>query len=912
MKTAIFLCLSAWWLTACQPTAELVNLTAEYLENPIGIDAPAPRLSWQLRGPERGLAQSAYEINVWTEEPGSSRRRYVWQTGKVFSPQSLHIPYGGEPLESGCRYYWQARVWDRHNEVSRWSEPALWQMGLLDAAEWQAQWIGLDVPYEEPRDDRRRLSARLLRREIELAKPVAQATVFLSGLGFSELYINGQRVGDRIMDPTHSNCDRRVPYVGYDVTGLLREGPNALGVILGNGRFFAPRVVRPAPTPSFGFPKMLLHMDVLYADGSRETFVSDGAWKITDQGPIRANNEFDGEEYDARMEQPGWNDLGFDDAAWQPVQMVEAPHGELFPQTQEPMRVIETLRPVSIRKLGAGKFLADFGQNLYGMCRIRVKGEPGTRIEIRSTFDLHPDGTIDMAPNRSALSTDVYTLKGGGTELWAPRFRGQGTRYAEVSGWPGELGPDDIELLVVHSDLKKTGSFACSDSLVNRIYENMHRTVRMQERGLPMDPDRDERQAWLSVSEMTSETEGYMYNVAAFYENFLAETRADQRADGCIADAGSLWAWSYTGDPCWPSVITTTPWSNYYMYGDARTVELCYPVMKRWVEYLLGRTDADHIYRQGTYSDWVDAFTMDQTADPFGATPKFLLSTAYLYYNLKVVERTARFLQRPEEADFFAAEAAKVKEAFNGAFLDRESGRYEGDTQAGYALAFEFGLVPDECREQVAEQFVRNILVDHDGHLTVGCPGTKWLMQALTNIGRTDVAYTILTRTTRPSWGYMVSVGGTSIWERWDCNTASPGMNGQSQTILAGYLGAWMYRTLAGIAYDPTDPGFRHIVMKPEPAADLTWVNASFESLYGVIESRWKIENGRFLWDVTVPPNSTATLYLPTSNAASVTESGHSADRAAGVEFVAQQGSRAVYTLASGRYSFGADYTPES
>jgi alpha-L-rhamnosidase len=470
------------------------------------------------------------------------------------------------------------------------------------------------------------------------------------------------------------------------------------------------------------------------------------------------------------------------------------------------------------------------------------------------------------------------------------------------------LKKDDVEFLVVHSDLRQVGEFTCSNELVNNIYANMVRSVRMQERGVPMDPDRDERQAWLSVSEMTSETEGYMYNVAAFYESFLGEARIDQSEDGCISEAGSLWHWD-TKDPCWPAVVTTTPWSNYRMYGDTRILEDNYEMMKKWVNFLEQWMDADFVYRKGTYADWVDAYAMDEkVAPPFGGTSKELLSTAYLYYDMKMVAKTAAFLNKTEDAVYFNALAQKVKEAFNKAFLDTKTGVYLNNTQAAYAMAFEFGLVPDDFKQKVADRFVQNILVEHKGHLTVGCPGVKWLMQALTHMGRTDVAYTILTQTTRPSWGYMVKKGGTSIWERWDRDTQTPGMNGQSQTILAGYLGAWMYQTLGGIAYDPEQPGFKNIIMHPEPVGDLKWVNASFESLYGLIKSDWKCENGLFSWKVTVPPNTRATVYIPANDAASVKESGLKIENNAYIKFIRMGDNAAIYEIGSGDYIFSSNY----
>ena len=898
----IFFCFSV------KADVKVKELRLEFLENPLGIDVINPSLSWQLNSQDKGVLQVAYEIRVEKSRPaGLANTKYAWQTGKIISGQSLHILYAGKPLESMQKYYWQVRVWDNKGNVSPWSDIAFWQMGPLHKDDWKGKWIGLDVKYTSPVNDHRRLPARMLRREFNISKHVANATVFLSGLGFSELYFNGKKVGDRIMDPTHSNYNKRVMYSSYDVTKYIGSGQNAVGVMLGNGRFFAPRIKIPVATPNFGFPKMLMQMLIQYSDGSTQLIVSDSKWKVTDKGPIRANSEFDGEEYDANMEQPGWDKAGFNENGWQPAQLVAAPAGKLVAQMQEPMRIVERLKPDSIYRSNDGGYVVDFGQNLYGMCQIKVEGPKGTKIVVRPTFDIDSTGNINMAPNRSALSTDIYTLKGNGVEVWAPRFRGQGTRYAEIAGWPGTLKKDDIEFLAVQSDLEKVGEFTCSNDLVNKIYANTLRTVRMQERGVPMDPDRDERQAWLSVSEMTSESEGYMYNVAAFYNNFLAETRSSQRENGLLSEAGSLWLWN-TKDPCWPAVITTTPWSCYYMYGDSSVLLENYPAMKKWVLYLQENIDSDFVYRKGTYSDWVDAYSMDKKTSDNGGTSRELLSTAYMYYDLKTVEKTARFLGKKEDANYFNTAAQKVKDAFLKTFFDPNTNTFLSETQTSYVLPIAFDLVPKQDEDKVIDNLVNDIMVKHNGHLTVGCPGLKWLMQTLTDQGHTDVAYTILTQTTRPSWGYMVNEGGTSIWERWDRDTRDPGMNGQSQTILAGYLGAWMYQTLGGINYDTKEPGFKNIIMHPEPVQDLKWVNASFKSLYGSIVSDWKYNDGTFNWKVTVPPNTTATVFIPTNDKASLKEGTHSINEEYGIKFIRMENAAAVYEIGSGSYEFSSSF----
>ena len=399
-----------------------------------------------------------------------------------------------------------------------------------------------------------------------------------------------------------------------------------------------------------------------------------------------------------------------------------------------------------------------------------------------------------------------------------------------------------------------------------------------------------------------------MYDVAAFYTSFLGECRIDQREDGCLSDAGSFWQWSRFGDPCWPAVVTTTPWSCYLMYGDRRILAENYPMMKHWGEFLEKQLDPDFVFRKRTFGDWVDAYTMDGKAPDNGGTSNSLLQTAYVYYDFSLIAKIADLLGKPEDAAHFRATAEKVGAAFHKTFFDPKTNTYESKTQTSYVLPLAFGMVPPEDRQAVIDNLVNDILVAHHGHLTVGCVGIKWLMQTLTEIGRTDVAYTILTQTTRRVGATWSSKDGTSIWERWDRDTRDPGMNGQSQTILAGYLGAWMYQTLGGINYDPQQPGFKHIIMRPEPVGDLRWVRASYKSAYGTIVSDWKIEDGKFIWNVTVPPNTTATVYVPSKKGATITEGGKPADQSSGLKLLRYEDGAAVFSAVSGQYSFRSQY----
>jgi len=784
-----------------------------------------------------------------------------------------------------------------------------WRRAGFDDSRWvQAKALG---PYgmapwgSVGSEEHRRLPARYLRREFPVEKKVKRATAYVCGLGFFELYLNGRRVSDHVMDPALSNYGKRDLYVTFDVTEYLNPGANAVGVILGSGRFFAPRINVPFPTPSFGYPKLLLQMNVEYEDGSVTELVTDERWKITANGPIRANNEFDGEEYDARREMGGWSDAGFNDDDWQPAQLVKPPEGQLLAQMFEPMRVTEVLKPVAITNPKPGVYLADFGQNLYGAVRLKVRGPAGTRVQLRTSFTRKSDGTIKMEDNRSARSTDLYILRGGGEEVWAPRFRGQGTHYAEVTGWPGVPTADNFELLVIHTDLEKAGAFACSNDLLNRIYTNVVRSARMQERSVPLDPDRDERQPWLGHPAKTSESEGYLFNVAPFYLNFLAETRVDQRADGNLSDGGSVWD-MHTGNPIWPSVVTILPDWAYQFYGDRRFVEQNYEMARKWMLFQQQRSLGPDFTSKddGGYGDWVDAASMDGHGPDSGSTSRPLMNTAYIYHNFRLVARMAALLGRTDDAASFASLAEKVRAGFLQRFFNSKTATCESKTECSYALPLAFGLVPPEFHDAVVSNFVAEIMVRHQGHTTVGLTGMQWFMQVLTDIGHPEVAYTVATRTNRPSWGYMLSKGGSSVWERWDQDTRDPGMNGESQMILAGNLVAWLYQTLAGINCDPAQPGFKHIILRPRPVGDLSFVKAWHKSLYGFINSSWQREAGQFTLEVTIPPNSTATIYVPAKDAARVLESGQPASKSSGLKFLRMEEGNALFEAGSGHYSF--------
>ena len=753
----------------------------------------------------------------------------------------LHVEFvQGDPLEVATDEEWQTST-----DSKSWT--AARPLGALGMAPW-----GTIL-------DARRLPARYLRREFAITKKVKRATAYVSGLGFFDLSLNGAKVSENVMDPALSDYAKATYVVTFDVTNQLHMGANALGVILGNGRFYPPRLEIPAHTTAYGCPRLLLQLEIEYEDGTRSAVISDETWRLTAQGPIRANSEYDGEEYDARLEMPGWNRAGFDDAKWEQAQVVAAPGGALTAQMIEPMWVTQIIHPVAITNPLPGTYIVDMGQNFYGTVRLRAAGAAGTQVRMTSAYSLNPDGTLKTADNRSARATDVYTFKGIGMEAWNPQFKGQGFRRVQVTGFPGTPTVDNFEGLVIHTATEPVGEFQSSNDLVNRIHQSLWWGMRMFLRSAPLDPDRDERQAWVGDPAKDAESEAFNYNVKPFYAKWMDDVERSQRADGSLPDVSMYWTW---GDGVeWPSVFTIIPdWFVDY-YGDRRVAETHYAGMKTWVVAMRRHELPDGTLKGTSYGDWCDTYSMDGKAPDTGGTPRELVSSAYQYHNYRIMERLAESMGHAEDRRVFTDLADKLKEAFNRKFLDSQTHTYQGGTQTGYVLALAFGLAPAEQRDALIANLIDDIMVMHRGHLSVGLVGMQWLMQTLTDIGRPDVAWTIATQTTRPSWGYMLSKGATTIWERWDFDTRDPGMNSEALLIQAGNLDAWFYQTLAGIR--PAAPGFKKIHIQPAIVGDLTWVKGHFDSPYGRIVSDWKIEGNRLTMDVTIPTNTTATIVVP-------------------------------------------------
>ena len=815
----------------------------------------------------------------------------------------------GEPLVIRTDEQWK---------VSSVEEPG-WNTLAFDDSKWVAAKVlgpaGMEPWGETLTAESRRQPARWLRKEFAVEKKIQRATVSYSGLGLSELYLNGAKVGDEVLSPALAQYDKTIFYVTHDVTQQLRSGANAIGAVLGGGRFYADRSKVYAGTASFGWPKLLLNLHIEFTDGSVSEIVSDASWKLTLDGPIRANSEYDGEEYDARRELGDWSKPGYKGVAqtsksavsqvsklaarsnsrraadlevgdtagletgatWQAAQPVSTPTGALAVTMAEPMRVTGTLKPIAVSEPKPGVFIFDMGQNMVGWCRLHVSGKTGDTVQLRHAETLKDDGTLYMANLRGARVTDTYTLRGGKEETYEPRFTYHGFRYVEVTGFPGKPTLASLEGRVVNDDLPVAGEFSTSNDLLNRIYTNIVWGTRGNYRSIPTDcPQRDERQGWLGDRSEECRGESYLFDMSKLYAKWLRDISDAQRPSGSVPDVAPA-SWPiYSDNVVWPSTLVIAPGVLHRQFGDTSAIAARYDSMKRWLEYMSGFFK-DGIIAKDSYGDWCvppEDLQLIHSQDPARQTDKALLATAYFYYDLKLMERYANLLGKLADVSHYGKWAYQVKTAFNVKFLNRERGCYDNGSQTSCVLPLAFDLVPGDMIGPVFNHLVDKIENETHGHIGTGLVGGQHLLRVLTEHGHADLAYTIAAQKDYPGWGYMLANGATTIWELWNGNTADPTMNSGNHVMLVGDLVIWFYENLAGIKADPDQPGFKHILMQPLPVGDLKFVKATHRSPYGLIASEWHKDGNTFDWQIEIPANTTATVVIPAMPKQLVTENG--------------------------------------
>ena len=885
------------------------NLKCEWLVNPLGIDVTAPGLSWQLQSTQRNLQQTGYYIMVASsKEKLQKNEADIWNSGKINSNASIHIPYKGKALASRMSCYWKVKSFTNKGE-SAWSEAACWTMGLLNKPDWKAKWIGYDKASAwDSITQWSRLSARYFRKQFQPASAIKGATVYIAGLGLYELYLNGKKVSDNVLTPAPTDYRKSVLYNTYDITNEIRSGSNTIAAVLGNGRYFTMRqAYKPKKINTFGYPKMLLQLEIEYMNGTRQTIISDESWKLNVDGPIRTNNEYDGEEYDATKEFAGWNNAGFNDAQWIKPQLVQAPAGRLTAQMNDPMKVMRTIQPVSIRKINAGKSILDMGQNFAGWVNMKVKGSIGDKVLLRFAESLQPDGNLYTANLRDAKVTDSYTLKGAGEEDWHPSFVYHGFRYVEISGYPGEPSVNDFEGELVFDSIETTGSFTCSDSTINAIVRNAWWGIASNYKGMPVDcPQRNERQPWLGDRATGSTGESFLFNNAALYAKWLNDIEEAQTAEGAIPDVAPAF-WNYYSDNVtWPGTYILVADMLHRQFGDERSIVKHYTSMKKWMGYMQHKYMKDVIVTKDKYGDWCvppESLELIRSRDSLRNTNGELLATAYYYRLLQIMKRFAVISKKNNDRPVFDKLAARIRKAFNKKFFNASLNQYDNNTVTANLLPLYFGMVEDDKRQAVFDNIYKKLQANNM-HISTGVIGTQWLMRGLTEYNRPEAAFALAGNTTYPSWGYMIGQGATTIWELWNGNTANPQMNSQNHIMLLGDLLIWMFENLGGIKTNDSLPAFKQVIMKPSFVDGLQEANAGYQSLYGKITSHWKKQADKLTWDIEIPANASAIVYLPAKSANDIMESGENVLKIAGIKLIKWENGVAILKAGSGRYQF--------
>jgi len=886
----------------------IAHMTCEYRINPLGIDVLRPRLSWKLKSDQRGVHQTAYQILVASDKASLNKNsNLIWDSGKIKSDQTIHVPYDGPLLTSGQRAYWIVRVWDQSNtEVG--SSTAWWEMGLLEQTDWQAQWIGAPF-WGGPRTSS---PAPHVRKEFTIQKQIISARLYATAIGLYECYINGERIGDDLLTPGWTDYFKRIQYQVYDVTEYLHSGTNMLGAILGDG-WGVGHIAWLGRQHYVDRPQFIAQIIIAYSDGSNEVIATDKSWKVT-QGPILESDILMGEGYDARHELTGWTNPNYNDSAWWMVETFDDWDAALVATNGPAVKRQEELKPVAINKIPAlnPPWIFDMGQNMVGWVRLFVRGKRGTTIIIRYAEALNPDGTLYTTNLRTARSIDFYTLKGDGDEIWEPRFTFHGFRYVELQGLSEPPTKETLIGIVIHSEISSIGSFDCSDPLINQLQHNIIWGQKGNFVDVPTDcPQRDERLGWTGDAQVFIRTAAFNRDVASFFTKWTRDLEDAQSPDGSYPlVAPNLVPIGPDGGPAWADAGVICPWTIYQCYGDVRLLEKRYPSMQRFIKFL-SQTSRNGIRCYANYEgklghgDWL---ALDGSDGREGGTSKELIGTAFFSYSSGLLAKIARVLNRNDDAIRYEAISSEAREAFIQRFVHTD-GTIEGGTQTSYVLALEFDLLPEELRPVAAAQLVRNIR-ERDNHLSTGFVGTPYINWVLSKTGHLDIAYTLLKQTTWPSWLYSVTQGATTIWERWDGWTHDKGFQDPKMNSFNHYaygaIGAWIYAVIGGIDFDPEQPGYKHIILHPYPGGGLTYANAELDSMYGKIRSAWTQEKNRFDWQISIPVNTTATIYIPTTDISLVTESGQPLEDADGVTFLRMDNAAAVLRLISGTYQFRA------
>ncbi len=874
-----------------QAQSVATSLTCEYRENPVGIDVARPRLSWKLSSDKRNVTQSAYEISVATSKGDlRSPNKAIWNSGKVTSDESIHIEYEGRALKSAERVYWSVRVWDDSGKSGGWSEPAYWEAALTESSDWNdAEWITTADGGESAKS----LPSQYYRRDFELTKRVERARVYVTSLGTYQLFINGEKVSDDLFAPGWTSYHKRLQYQTYDVTDMLSFN-NTVGAMVGDG-WYRGKMAWQNDRAYYGDQlALIMKLEVEYTDGSTEVITTDDNWKYN-YGAIVMSDWYDGETYDARKELTGWNIANYDDAAWMSVKQYDYPKDHFVATEVELPQAIEELKPIKMFTTPKGEMVADLGQNIVGWVRMNHQGERGDQVTLSFAEVLDQDGNFYNENYRTAAATDRFILKGGEVETFEPHFTFHGFRYVRFEGVDTMPAAEDITGVVIHTPMNQTGEFATSDKLINQLQSNIMWSHRDNFLDVPTDcPQRDERLGWTGDAQVFCPTAMFNYDVANFYTKWLRDLAVDQFEDGSVPHVVPN-VLERSGGAAWADAALIIPWMMYKHYGDVRILEEQYDSMAKWIGYMESKAGESLLWKNDFhYGDWLSHVSAN--------TDKDLIANAYFYYSTTLISKIAEILGKDSDVAKWNKLSEDVREAFVGEYVT-PNGRLMSNTQTAYLLAVKFEILSDSQSEVAKRSLIQD--VSRTKHLTTGFVGTPLLCNTLTDLGRDDLAFMLMMRKEFPSWLYPVTMGATTIWERWDAILPNGAFNGGSMNSFNHYsygaIGEWMYSHVAGIKRCDESLAYKKFLLAPHVGGGLTSARAEHESLYGRISSDWKIEDGNFIYNIEIPANTTAKVILPNGVSSQV-------DIDADVD-MKQEGDNVIINLGSGLYKISYPYS---
>ena len=888
---SLFVALNLCSHVVAQPTVG--SLRVNRMSEPQGVADSSPMMSWVVESTERGVSQSAYEIEVY------EGARKVWDTGKVASDCSTGVEYAGEALRSGTRYAWQVRVWDNKGKVSKWSARAGWLSGMLTENEWQAKWI---EPIQQSAE------SPMLRREFSLSKPIASAVAYITAHGMYEAEINGRKVGNAHYAPGWTTYHSRLQYQAYDVTDMLMRGKNAVGIVLGRGWYHSVLGwAADSGRTTYQIKNMgaLAQIVVTYKDGSQEVIATDSEWRSA-TGEILMSTIYDGETIDARRVQKGWSVAGFDDGAWQRVRVADYSLSDLVPTESEPVVTHKILKPVAVITTPKGEKVLDFGQNLVGREIFTYKGQPGQKITISHAEVLDENGNFYTVNLRSAKAQSNYICSGS-EDRFEAKFTFYGFRYLKVEGIDGELNPDNFQAAVIFSDIAENGNFSSSNDKVNQLQSNIQWGLSGNFLDVPTDcPQRDERLGWTGDAQVFFRTATFNRDVQNFFRKWLKDLALDQTEDGRVTDiVPNLNGLVGAGRVGWADAATIIPWQHYMAYGDKSILEQQWESMKAWVDYVISQSPG-YLWNTGWhYGDWLFYSVNNDNAGNSAVTYTPLVQQCFFANSATIMSKAAEVLGKDKDAAYYADVARKVKEAFCQNYLT-PAGMLVSSTQTAYVLALNFDMLPENMRAKAAAHLAAN--VEKYGHITTGFLGTPYICHVLTKFGYNDLAYKLLLREQYPGWLYPVTMGATTIWERWnsmmpDRTIPDNGMNSFNHYSY-GAIGDWLYRDAVGL--HETSAGFKTMAIKPHPGADFTQMRAEQMTPYGRAAAEWRKQGEEFILDVVIPVNTTAEVYVPSSSQGAVMLDGVAADRSQHVKVKGHEDGYTLLEVGSGHYTFTA------